>query len=474
MSSKRVACDICGKNISSKSRLKIHKKAVHEGVRNHKCPHCEFTSFQFNPMRLHIIRKHGTEEEKLALRNHKCSQCSYRCESQSRLNIHIRNVHRGEKNHHCHLCKKNGTTKSFSTRSILLTHMELVHQVNAKQYSCDQCSYVSKRISTLNDHKISVHKNVRVKACPCCFYLGSDSNKLRIHIEQVHHTKIQTNICWVCGYKADSGKELNDHIGFEHEDEEEEREKEKEWKDEETPRMVCPFCPYWDRTRKKVIHHMFYNHIPKDRQEELREISVVENQEGSPMLSCPDCSFMTESRISLNKHIKNVHGSFNRYECKECGYKIYSHHKLQIHINSVHIGRRDFHCPHCPFESGTSSTLSQHIRKLHTDKDLYKCSLCDFSSKYIKPLKSHIKKTHHGENPQIVYLYLQGNPKRKKEEPPAPNDGEFSNIMGLMGPEHIPYLHSSRKRAPPSFYEEMNEEEQPASKRALFSSTFRV
>lgn len=91
------ACDQCDKSFSRLDSLKIHKDAVHRG-----------------------------------LRPHACDQCNKRFYSAQILNEHLR-IHTGGKPFPCDQCNK-----TFTFTSSLKTHKRAFHQ-QVRPHACDQC-----------------------------------------------------------------------------------------------------------------------------------------------------------------------------------------------------------------------------------------------------------------------------------------------------------------------------------------------
>ncbi|XP_066969970.1 zinc finger and BTB domain-containing protein 7A-like isoform X5 [Macrobrachium rosenbergii] len=85
-------------------------------VRLHRCPHCKYSSYRTDTLKIHI-RTHTGE------RPYTCPHCPSRFAQQGTLTHHIR-THTGEKPHVCSHCQQ-----GFSRSSLLKSHMLTVHGV---------------------------------------------------------------------------------------------------------------------------------------------------------------------------------------------------------------------------------------------------------------------------------------------------------------------------------------------------------
>ena len=111
-------CDTCDYTINEAAILKRHKKAVHEGKRDHICHICGFSSNKNWKVQEHLAKNHGIGEARF-----KCDICN----------------------------------RAFIDSSTLKNHREGIHLKNVK-YNCDQCAYYAYSNPNLIRHKLVKHK----------------------------------------------------------------------------------------------------------------------------------------------------------------------------------------------------------------------------------------------------------------------------------------------------------------------------
>ena len=74
------ACPICDYSCTTKSSLKMHCDAVHEGKKPYKCTICDYSSARRTKLKIHIDAVHEGKKP------HKCLICDYSCVVQQRIN----------------------------------------------------------------------------------------------------------------------------------------------------------------------------------------------------------------------------------------------------------------------------------------------------------------------------------------------------------------------------------------------------
>ncbi|XP_066254732.1 zinc finger protein OZF-like isoform X42 [Euwallacea similis] len=109
-------CDLCGKELYSKSGLKDHMN-IHQGLKPHKCELCGEGFANSTTLRLHC-RRHTGE------RPYKCTMCDKAFTQSHTLKVHVRK-HTGEKPYSCNICDR-----GFVSSSILRSHMKGTHRTD--------------------------------------------------------------------------------------------------------------------------------------------------------------------------------------------------------------------------------------------------------------------------------------------------------------------------------------------------------
>ena len=149
-------CDLCGyrPKFPSLFALKIHKEAVHDGIR-YNCPQCEHPCTTRSNLRRHVEKKHDKQ------RQHPCDSCSYTAVNKVQLKRHMDEVHLGifldqtdlvihenennkkmpKETPHRSCNRSYGTTCNFvcKTKSMLAKHYKKAHEIS--KYVCAECNF---------------------------------------------------------------------------------------------------------------------------------------------------------------------------------------------------------------------------------------------------------------------------------------------------------------------------------------------
>ncbi|VEN39100.1 unnamed protein product [Callosobruchus maculatus] len=138
-------------------------------------------------------------------------------------------------------------------------------------------------------------------------------------------------------------------------------------------------------------HFMFSWHLASHRRTSHYEILT-----GKPLVKfdCASCNKHYESASGLRRHNIKKHKA-NEIDlsviCEICGKKLSSKEKLKFHIRT-HTGYRPHACHVCPKSFSKKDQLIEHIRT-HTGEKPYVCKICGKGFAQRTPLKTH-EKTH--------------------------------------------------------------------------------
>ena len=111
-------CDQCSQPFARRERLVRHIKAVHDKIRDYKCPHagCPYEAARSSQLKIHITSVH----EKL--KPFLCEHCSYEGPTKSDITRHVKHVHATVKPFKCQHCPYETTANPG-----LLKHIQTVH-----------------------------------------------------------------------------------------------------------------------------------------------------------------------------------------------------------------------------------------------------------------------------------------------------------------------------------------------------------
>ena len=170
-------CDLCGyrPKVPSLFAIKIHKEAVHDGVR-YNCPQCKHPCTTRSNLNRHMEKSHGKQKQ------HPCDSCSYAAVNEIQLKQHMDEVHLGifldptdlvihENESNKRMCKEKphqscnesyGTACNFvcKTKSVLAKHYKNVHE-NSK-FFCAECNFKTNIRVEIESHIVEHMKTSKV------------------------------------------------------------------------------------------------------------------------------------------------------------------------------------------------------------------------------------------------------------------------------------------------------------------------
>ncbi|XP_033622835.1 zinc finger protein 335 isoform X7 [Fukomys damarensis] len=230
--------------------------------------------------------------------------------------------------------------------SRFLSHEDLRFHVNSHEagdpqlFKCLQCSYRSRRWSSLKEHMFN-HVGSKPYKCDECSYT-SVYRKDVIRHAAVHSQdrkkrpdptpKLSSFPCPVCGRVYPMQKRLTQHM---------------KTHSTEKPHM-CDKC---GKSFKK--RYTFKMHL-------LTHIQAVANRR----FKCEFCEFVCEDKKALLNH-QLSHISDKPFKCSFCPYRTFREDFLLSHVAVKHTGAKPFACEYCHFSTRHKKNLRLHVRCRH-------------------------------------------------------------------------------------------------------------
>uniref|UniRef100_A0A0P4W3F4 C2H2-type domain-containing protein n=1 Tax=Scylla olivacea TaxID=85551 RepID=A0A0P4W3F4_SCYOL len=204
-----VRCDVCGKVVSTTSRLARHRYLHHSEHYPWPCAACTLAFPSPNARRLHICpnRRKKEGDESSTGQKHECSICSVVFKLAPSLRRHMRRSHGIESAapFSCPVC-----TRAMTSRKALTDHLRCHRR---QGFPCEFCGAKLKTVDSLNVHVNEIHTHVVRLQCKLCPQVFFSSGRLSYHMKR-HHTdrRSYTNLCHLCGKAYPYPSELRLHL----------------------------------------------------------------------------------------------------------------------------------------------------------------------------------------------------------------------------------------------------------------------
>ena len=182
---KRFRCEICGRELANKIRLREHIKSKH----TEKNEHCDICDQMVVSLTEHKEEKHSSLNLK------QCHLCGFTGRAPLLWN-HVRRMHKEFVKVSCPNCGKQ--VRNLGLRHhVKNTQCDRPVEERAK-FKCNMCekTFVSKK--GLRDHVLYIHNQENPYKCEQCEYQTYNKSNLRMHVKRVHEKRPLYDTCPHC------------------------------------------------------------------------------------------------------------------------------------------------------------------------------------------------------------------------------------------------------------------------------------
>ncbi|XP_060119796.1 LOW QUALITY PROTEIN: zinc finger protein 335 [Heteronotia binoei] len=247
--------------------------------------------------------------------------------------------------------------------SRFLTHEDLHFHVNSHEagdpqlFRCLQCSYRSRRWSSLKEHMFN-HVGRKPYKCEECDYTSVYKKDVIRH--SAVHSRDKKK-------RADPPPKRNS--------------------------FPCPVCSRVYPMQKRLTQHMKTHSAEKPHM-------------------CDKCGKSFKKRYTFKMHLlTHIQAIANRrFKCEFCDH-VCEDKKLLLNHQLLHINDKPFRCGLCAYATVREDFLLSHMAVKHTGGKPFACEFCHFTTKHKKNLRLHVQ-CRHAEN---LEEWVQRHP----EEPPC-------------------------------------------------------
>ena len=280
-----------------------------------------------NTQNMDKTRQQKLEYEKRTPLRFSCDLCSFQTKRQSHLARHKQYHASGE----CtlHKCRQ----CDFKTIKLsVLTRHQAVHEEQARLY-CEKCSYSCLSAATLKLHKKIKHeKNMdTTKQCERCGYSTNSQLRYKRHLltHRLNQQVVQVFQCDKCSYKTDKKPHFMQHIHGTHSD---------------VRAFVCDICGMKFKRKHGMLQHHAFTHG---------------NKQLLMPFKCDQCHKAFRSQAHLKEHLLR-HSNDKKFLCHTCGAKFKTKSSQKRHQQSLHVNKRSYNCRKCNSSFHVRATLVRH------------------------------------------------------------------------------------------------------------------
>ena len=324
------------------------------------------------------------ELTELDLQEYKCDICCITVVTKSLLIEHIETVHQEKiQGFECDLCGR-----TFDTKRINRAHRKKMHpesqffEVNTEvsedhllSFKCDYCDFVTYERPKLKIHFNEKHKKGDAFACHLCDNTYMSPYGFEFHLTKEHQIGHFKYKCDECDKPFQSIVHLKKH---------EKKHSKKQVKCEICSRVCasegslrchmklhdemkekCDHCDEKFKTELKLRYHMKTKH-------QIFQI-LSENK----VKKCDTCKNEFEDAELLNDHLKVCKNDLKKFKCQDCNNVYVSHLSLEFHYVTFH--QKILHCCDiCGKAFLEKQAMNRHKKVVHSTKAEHICHLCGF------------------------------------------------------------------------------------------------
>ncbi|XP_034642809.1 zinc finger protein 335 isoform X1 [Trachemys scripta elegans] len=230
--------------------------------------------------------------------------------------------------------------------SRFLTHDDLRFHVNSHEandpqlFKCLQCSYRSRRWSSLKEHMFN-HVGSKPYKCEECDYTSVYKKDVIRH--STVHSRDRKK-------RADPPPKLNS--------------------------FPCPVCSRVYPMQKRLTQHMKTHSTEKPHM-------------------CDKCGKSFKKRYTFKMHLlTHIQAIANRrFKCEFCDY-VCEDKKLLLNHQLSHMNDKPYKCSFCKYSTFREDFLVSHMAVKHTGGKPFACEYCHFTTKHKKNLRLHVQCRH--------------------------------------------------------------------------------
>ena len=322
-----------------------------------------------------VLARNSSEKRRYA-----CNSCDFGCSERSALTVHVRKEHKLTTSDGSGKCPCTVCSYKCNSLASLHKHMEEHRDAKTTQFSCNTCSFVCKRSSTLVSHVVQNHRKIESA--------GSDSKK-RCKVAKCNDESLEAED----SKETRLQKEIKDSIvpcappNLECKKEPSMTTRASKKNSRKTTEEQCDLCDFKCSKKSALYTHK--------RQHKTADVAEV--------YSCNECTFKTNKKSSLYSHIKRKHkvsktsaadSQPELFYCNQCDYKNKNKYELKIHVARKHTDDFKFSCETCGKKFKVKGDLTNHIRFNHKEQPVI-CDVCGKTCLNSNSLYVHQKFAHY-------------------------------------------------------------------------------